>query len=681
MSDYLILTLTDAGRLSMLDYLGSGFNISFSHVGLGSGNYEHSPQTEELAEKWADFPLIGGYVDQDNHCLVLTAMGQLSETKKVSELGVYDQKGTLFAVLAKTEGYIFQTEIGGFFSFNISIALDENVLNKKIKLTFSPQEQLLQALLTLHLQHKDPHPQYKQYITAILRAHLAEFNPHDQYAMRLNVAAIIRNYIIQVRQLIDLFTTLFDRPIYCGRRSVGSFNTIKVEEFRGNLKENVDAILVNPEGTHEAWSLSRLENSFGINIFSRSGTNRVGFNGALNWVVLSDASDSPVGNSSLPELEIIGVTKSTGRLGIKQPLDKTINFENAVILLTPEGSHEGWSLSRLKDGFNADIYNRSGTNRIGYSGLVSYAVFKPKDGTDLTPPSFFPYLFMAGVSETGTFSINRPDGQSIDFTDPNVVILVTPEGVHEAWDTTRYKDRVEINVYNRSGTNRIGYNGKVNWAVFLQEGDINLYRAGTYEITIPAKSKAEVHLVGAGGSGAGSLWASNYVAEWKKMANGENTSFTISNSLKIVAGGGEGGTRGAWNNGSAYLQGVAGNGGLANVEKLGDAQILSQSDGEKARLETAHDWCNRDTRGGSTLWKFGAGGEGGYTVETRKHRCYGGGGGSGAHIHFVLENNSTEAITAELIVGDYGLPDTITPELNNGKSGEAGCASVKITSI
>jgi hypothetical protein len=681
MSDYLILTLTDAGRLSMLDYLGSGFNISFSHVGLGSGNYEHSAHTEELAQKWADFPLIGGYVDQDSHCLVLTAMGQLSDTKKVSELGVYDEKGILVAVLAKSEGYIFQTEVGSFFSFNISIALAEDLPNKKIKLTFSPQEQLLQALLTLHLQHKDPHPQYKKYIMDILRAHLSEFNPHDQYAMRLNVAAIIRSYIIQVRQLIDLFTTLFDKPLYVGRRNVGSINTISVEDFKGNLKANIDAILVNPEGAHEAWSISRLENSFGINIFSRSGTNRVGFNGPLNWAVLSDASDSPVAISSLPELEMKGVINSTGQLVIKQPLDKTIDFENAAILITPEGLHEAWSLNRTKEGFNATIYNRSGTNQIGYQGLVNYAVFKPKDGTDLTPPSFFPYLLMAGVSEIGTFSINRPDGQSIDFTDPNVVVLVTPEGVHEAWDTTRYKDRFDINVYNRSGTNRVGYTGKVSWAVFLQEGDINLYRAGTYEIIIPANCKAEVHLVGAGGSGAGSLWASNYVAEWKKMDNGENTSFTISNSLKIVAGGGEGGTRGAWNNGSAYLQGVAGNGGLANVEKLGNAKILSQSDGDKARLETAHDWCNRDTRGGSTRWKFGAGGEGGYTVETRKHRCYGGGGGSGAHIHFVLENNSAEALTAELIVGDFGLPDTITPELNNGKSGEAGSASVKITAL
>ncbi|MCQ1072418.1 hypothetical protein NNO96_09150 [Acinetobacter baumannii] len=679
MSDYLILTLTDAGRLSMLDYLDSGFNISFSHVGLGSGNYEHSPQTEELTEKWADFPLIGGYVDQDNHCLVLTAMGQLSETKKVSELGVYDQKGTLFAVLAMSEGYIFQTESGGFFSFNISIVLDENVPNKKIKLTFSPQEQLLQALLSLHLQHKDPHPQYKQYIMAILRAHLSEFNPHDQYAMRSDVAAIIRSYIDQVRQLISLFTSLFNKPIYTGYTAAVTNNTISVADYKNSLKANTEAIFVNPEGAHEAWNIKRSENTFSVYIFSRSGTSRIGFNGALNWLVLSDGGESPL--NTFTELAMLGVINSTGQIAVQAPSDKTINFDKAVILMTPEGAHEGWTINRVKDGFNANIYNRSGTNRVGYSGLVNYAVLEPNKGTDLTPPSVFPCLLMADVSEVGNFSINRPVGQTWDFTDPNIVVLVTPEGGHEAWDMTRQKDKIDINVYQRSGTNRVGYAGNVSWAIFMKEGDNDLYRAGTYEIIIPAKSKAEIHLVGAGGSGAGSLWSVNTAAEWLKMENGGDTSFTIEGQVELVAGGGQGGYRGVWNNGTDYKQGIAGKGGQVNIVKLGPAQIISKSDGEKAYLQTTIDTCNRDTRGGASRWKFGSGGAGGYTVETRKHRCYGAGGGSGAHIHFTYANDTTAAVKATLTVGENGVADWVSPELNNGKAGEAGCASVKIIAM
>lgn len=679
MSDYLILTLTDAGRLSMLDYLGSGFNISFSHVGLGSGHYEHSAQTKDLAQKWADFPLIGGYVDHDNHCLVLTAMGQLSEVKEISELGVFDEKGTLFAVLAKPKGYIFQTEIGGFFSFNISIALDEHISNKNIKLVFSPQEQLLQALLTLHLQHKDPHPQYKQYILATLRAHLAEYNPHDQYAIRSDVVAIIRSYIDQVRQLISLFTTLFGKPIYTGYVSATTNNTISVSEYKSSLKENKDAILVNPENTHEAWTITRSDKTFSIYIFSRSGTSRIGYNGALNWLVLSDVGESPI--NSFPELAMVGVSQSNGQVTVQKPIDKTIDFDKAVILMTPEGAHEGWTISRLKDGFNATIFNRSGTNRVGYSGLVNYAVLNPKDGSDLTPSSVYPCLLMAGVSEGGNFSINRPTGQTWDFTDSNIIILVTPEGSHEAWDTIRQKDKIDINVYQRSGTNRVGYAGKVSWAVFMKEGDSDLYRAGTYQITIPAKSKAEIHLVGAGGSGAGSLWSPNTAADWLKMENGSDTSFKIDGQLELIAGGGQGGYRGVWNNGTDYKQGIAGEGGQVNIVKLGQAQIITKTDGEKAYLQTTIDTCNRDTRGGSTRWMLGSGGAGGYTVETRKHRCYGAGGGSGAHIHFTYSNDTGTAVQATLVVGLNGVADWVSPELNNGKAGEAGCASVKITAL
>ncbi|HAD68265.1 MAG TPA: hypothetical protein DCF90_00235 [Acinetobacter radioresistens] len=78
---------------------------------------------------------------------------------------------------------------------------------------------------------------------------------------------------------------------------------------------------------------------------------------------------------------------------------------------------------------------------------------------------------------------------------------------------------------------------------------------------------------------------------------------------------------------------------------------------------------------------FGQGGEGGYTVETRKHRCYGAGGGSGAHVHLVFENTSNQPVKGTIQVGNYGRPDSITPELNNGKIGEAGCATVQITAL
>lgn len=679
MSKYIVLTMTDASRLAMLDYQGNGLDVKFSHIGLGAGNYTANAQTESLQEKWADFPIIGGFVDTDNHCLILTTMGQLNEAKRISEIGLYGDDGALFAVASLPQDYYLKTEPGCYFSFSVSVALDQKIEGQKIKLSFAPQELILQALLNLHLQHKNPHPQYNLFMAELIRLHIAQLDPHEQYATKVEVLAKLKEYTALINKLINLFMLFFKNSIFAG---YGTDTTINLgNDFSGNLLNNQHAILLTPEGGHEGWSIARKEKAFSANIFNRSGQNRIGYGGKNNWIVLGDGTDNPISGATFPDLLGMGVVPYQGGLSIPKPSGANIDLSNVVILMTPEGQNEGWSIARSAEKINANIFNRSGTSRIGYSGLVSYAVLNQKVFDPNENPTFFPHLLMAGVSEVGNFKISRPDGEDWDLRDSNYVLAITPEGGHEAWGISRVADGINVSVFNRSGTNRVGYGGKVSWALFQKEGEMELYRAGKYTITIPANSIAEFHLVGAGGSGAGSMWASKISANWLKMEKGGNTSLTIDGALDIIAGGGDGGYRGVWNNGSAYIQGVAGVGGAVNVAKLGTAEIINQIEGQKAFLETAHDWCNRDVRGGETRWKFGAGGVGGQTVETKKHRCYGAGGGSGAYVAFTVKNPSSNVITAELIVGDMGAPDTIPNDWNNGKSGEAGCATVKITPL
>lgn len=82
--------------------------------------------------------------------------------------------------------------------------------------------------------------------------------------------------------------------------------------------------------------------------------------------------------------------------------------------------------------------------------------------------AIYPKLVMAGVVEmvTGAATISRPTGSTIDFTDSRYAISLTPEGPHEAWTITRNESSFDISVFNRSGTNRIGYSGKVSYAIF-----------------------------------------------------------------------------------------------------------------------------------------------------------------------------------------------------------------------
>lgn len=73
----------------------------------------------------------------------------------------------------------------------------------------------------------------------------------------------------------------------------------------------------------------------------------------------------------------------------------------------------------------------------------------------------YPKVVMAGVIN-GNGSVSA---SGIDFTDTRYVISVTPEAGHEGWDITRGTESFSVNVWNRSGTNRVGYDGKIGYVV------------------------------------------------------------------------------------------------------------------------------------------------------------------------------------------------------------------------
>lgn len=683
MSKTIFLTMTAAGKAAMTSVLNSGFQLEFGSIQLGTGHYKTDPAILSLSSKWAEFPLVNGHIDTDNQILRFISSGQVNQEIQISEIGLFDRNGVLFAVASLQAGQFFTTEPGSFFSLFFAVALDQNIVGKKIKLSFSPQDMILSALMKMHLQHKNPHPQYIYFIQEIFKAHINHADPHPQYATKFDVRSIIQGYIDQVRRLNEVFLSMLPKRLYGGILQLGqsSNNVLMNDTFNGVLTDQRYSILVTPEGAHEGWNLSRQAKAFNLSVYNRSGTSRVGYSGKINWAIIDGQERDEMTAQAMPGLVMSGCVPVSGTMKISRPADSNIDISKCAVLITPEGAHEAWIISKTDKELTVNLFNRSGTSRVGYVGQVSYAVFQPNDGQNiLEKGAVNPRLLMSGVSSSGTFKVQVPSGQKWDFTSPNYMLQITPEGAHEAWQIKRNSKSFDIDVYDRSGSNPIAYTGPVSWAVFELDGGYDLYRAGTHEITIPAKSRAEIHLVGAGGSGAGSLWASNISAAWLKMDAGNDTILDLGDT-HLIAGGGKGGYRGVWNNGSAYIQGVAGEGGTVNLVNLGQAKLISQTNGEKAYLETAHDWCNRDTRGGLTRYMFGQGGEGGYTVETRKHRCYGAGGGSGAHIHLVFENTSNQPVKGTIQVGNYGRPDSITPELNNGKIGEAGCATVQITAL
>ncbi|ADI90449.1 sperm-activating peptide [Acinetobacter oleivorans] len=81
-------------------------------------------------------------------------------------------------------------------------------------------------------------------------------------------------------------------------------------------------------------------------------------------------------DSQYPKL--IGAGVNVGKTAIIDLGGKVTDLRDSkyAIQLTPESSHEGWSITRAEKSFSYEVWNRSGQNRIDYSGAVSWSVLQ-----------------------------------------------------------------------------------------------------------------------------------------------------------------------------------------------------------------------------------------------------------------------------------------------------------------
>ncbi|MDK1631808.1 hypothetical protein QOL26_07610 [Acinetobacter baumannii] len=75
---------------------------------------------------------------------------------------------------------------------------------------------------------------------------------------------------------------------------------------------------------------------------------------------------------------------------IKAPDIYNLTDRNIGIFLSPEAANEAPSFDRDINSFKPKIYNRSGTNRIGYSGQVSFQVLQHKNPNSTTVDGDYP---------------------------------------------------------------------------------------------------------------------------------------------------------------------------------------------------------------------------------------------------------------------------------------------------
>lgn len=510
----IIFTVTDAGLNAALDAVNTGLTLELSHVAIGAGQYAPSAGRTALESEFTRATLSGGDIETGSHTMKCTAILESVTTRNAFEVGLMTSAGVLFAV-ASTEGneplIVVTSGVAFIASFGLSLV---QLPSNSVEVVIDPNSAINMAMLTQHVGASDPHPQYAMKAQNDLE--------HDNL-----LSLIMLN--TQARQNGDDY-----------------------------LLDLINALSASLSGLYPKTIASG---------------------------VVYDSSNSRIPRSML-------------------------------------SSTVGWNVGGTN---NKDI-----TNTLG-----------------------------------------------IDLTNVRYGISLTPEGGHEAWNITRKQNGFYLNMFNRSGTNRIGYNGNINWSVIetmpsgVDEGN-GSYGAGTYSFLIYPNTTKNIRLWGGGaGGGASSL---STQSERTDATNGGDTTFTIGSTVLGVNGGGAG-TNGVWANGSAYNNGEKGEGGSTFHGGSGFSISSAQNgaDGGEANLNHA---------GGSSgrFGDYGRGGDGGDGVGDEGY-SWGGGGGEGGYLQFTYSNTGTDPVMVRLVVGtagDGGTANGVADPDNtaNGHNGVAGFATV-----
>lgn len=272
--------------------------------------------------------------------------------------------------------------------------------------------------------------------------------------------------------------------------------------------------------------------------------------------------------------------------------------------------------------------------------------------------SLYPKVVLSGVIKQGeTRTISRPASSNISFLDTRYAIQITPEGGHEAWEIARADDKITLNVWNRSGTSRVGYNGNISWSIIQAEGLTSTAGNGDYVYTgtpvvfpILAGESKSFLLIGAGGGSGSSRYedlTTNSSPSSLKGADGEATYLTIDGTtISFTAGGGKAGVGGIDGGNGQYINGTAGAGGQWAI--VGEYTSATRTNGQDGNATAAdHSGAHTDSTG------RGAGGDGadGYATATQG---FGGGAGEGARLSIVYTNTTADTQYARLYVGEGG---------------------------
>ena len=155
----IIMTITDSAKNAMLDSENTGITLRLERLAIGSGRYNPSGNETALKNEISRHVITVGDIEPATHTLRLFSVVKATTETEVWELGLYDTENRLFALASSTDKPLFKVYPDIDFVGNFALKLDA-FDTSKVQVVTDPNGALSLVLMSQHLAHANPHPQY-----------------------------------------------------------------------------------------------------------------------------------------------------------------------------------------------------------------------------------------------------------------------------------------------------------------------------------------------------------------------------------------------------------------------------------------------------------------------------------------------------------------------------------------
>ena len=155
----IIMTITNSAKNAMLDSKNTGITLRLERLAIGSGRYNPSGNETALKNEISRHVITVGDIEPATHTLRLFSVVKATTETEVWELGLYDTENRLFALASSTDKPLFKVYPDIDFVGNFALKLDA-FDTSKVQVVTDPNGALSLVLMSQHLAHPNPHPQY-----------------------------------------------------------------------------------------------------------------------------------------------------------------------------------------------------------------------------------------------------------------------------------------------------------------------------------------------------------------------------------------------------------------------------------------------------------------------------------------------------------------------------------------